>query len=141
MFRKVFKLSAAEKLVLLQAAAWLIWVRLVLAILPFALVQRLVFTAPRTGRLGARSFRALRPARIGYLVAAAATRIPRTTCLPRALATRILLGRHGHAAELRIGVDKDHNGGFEAHAWVEAEGKVVIGGPEVSGYKPILRTA
>ena len=137
---KFFRLSAAEKRVLFQAAAWLVLWRVLLAAAPFARVQRLVSRACEAGA-PVRCPGAPAPSRIGYLVAAAANLFPGTTCLPRALATQVLLGRHGHGAELHIGVNRDSQGSFQAHAWVETGGKVVIGGPEVTAYKPILRTA
>jgi hypothetical protein len=139
---KFFRLSAAEKRVLFQAAAWLVLWRVLLAAAPFARVQQLVARAcGRRGGSAPGCPDAPAPFRIGYLVAAAANFIPGTTCLPRALATQVLLGRHGHGPELHIGVNRDSQGRFQAHAWVETGGRVVIGGPEVTGYKPILRTA
>ena len=49
-------------------------------------------------------------------------------CLVRALTTRILMARYKYSSTLRIGVMKDEEGLFEAHAWVEdAQGRVVIG--------------
>lgn len=136
---KFFSLSAAEKRVLFQAAAWVVLWRVLLALAPFARVQQLVSRA--CGGSAPGSPGAPAPFRIGYLVAAAANFIPGTTCLPRALATKVLLARHGYGAELHIGVNRDSQGSFQAHAWVETGGRVVIGGPEVTGYNPILRTA
>jgi hypothetical protein len=40
----------------------------------------------------------------------------------------MLLARRGYPALLHIGVAKGKEGQFQAHAWVESEGKVVIGG-------------
>lgn len=48
-------------------------------------------------------------------------------CLARALTTQVLLSRHGHNSELRIGVAKGKSGTLEAHAWVEYQGQVAIG--------------
>jgi hypothetical protein len=45
-------------------------------------------------------------------------------CLPQALCLRRLLGRHGIAAELKIGVARQ-DGELAAHAWVECEGRPV----------------
>ena len=56
--------------------------------------------------------------------------VPGSTCLVQALAGQWMLLREGYPAQLRIGVSKAE--GFEAHAWVELEGKVLIGGPEES---------
>jgi hypothetical protein len=52
------------------------------------------------------------------------------TCLPLALAAQIQLNLHGYPAHTRLGVQKKMNGDIKAHAWVECNGKVVIGGPE-----------
>ncbi len=56
--------------------------------------------------------------------------VPGSTCLVQALAGQWLLQGEGYPAQLRIGVSKAE--GFEAHAWVELEGKVLIGDSEVS---------
>ena len=48
------------------------------------------------------------------------------TCLPRACASHVMLGRRGAVSRLRIGVARTP-GGLTAHAWVEA-GRIVIGG-------------
>ena len=138
---RFFELSGAEKLVLVQATAWLLLLRILVVTAPFAQVQRVVSRASRAGVPGVRRPEAPAPSRIGYLVATAANRIPGTTCLPRALATQVLLCRNGHQAELHIGINRASSGGLQAHAWVEAGGSVVIGGSDVTDYRPILRTA
>jgi len=48
-------------------------------------------------------------------------------CLPRAYAAHVLLARHGHASEVRVGVARDPNGKVEAHAWVDCQGRTVVG--------------
>lgn len=48
-------------------------------------------------------------------------------CLPKALAAQWLLRRSGQDPVLRIGVDKSA-GDFRAHAWLEWEGRVILGG-------------
>jgi ABC-type molybdenum transport system ATPase subunit/photorepair protein PhrA len=45
----------------------------------------------------------------------------------RGLAGEVLLIRAGYSAQVRIGVAKDPAGKLEAHAWVESDGRVVIG--------------
>jgi Transglutaminase-like superfamily len=54
--------------------------------------------------------------------------VPAATCLAQALVTVTLLEREGLPASLRIGVARSVRGKFEAHAWVESGGRVVIGG-------------
>src|SRR5512141_125925 len=106
---KFLKLSGAEKALLLQAAAWLVWIRFLLVVLAYrrlnSLVQRWASPSGKKPVVARRQPPTAH--RLGQLVAAAANRIPGTTCLPRALATQVLLCRHGHAAQLRIGVNRD----------------------------------
>ena len=52
----------------------------------------------------------------------------RAVCLPQALATQVLLARRGFSSELRIGVIRLKQGNLLAHAWVESQERVVIGG-------------
>ena len=49
-------------------------------------------------------------------------------CLPQALAIQWFLRKKGIKTRLNIGVKKDDNSGIAAHAWVEREGKVIMGG-------------
>jgi hypothetical protein len=67
--------------------------------------------------------------------------IPHATCLTQALSVLILLRRSGHLSEMKIGVRKDREGKFHAHAWVEVEGKIVIGDlPHLDGFN-VLRSS
>ena len=64
-----------------------------------------------------------------WSVGAAARLIPgANTCLPKALVADLILARHGFDASLRIGATKSPEGALEAHAWVESDGRVVLGG-------------
>jgi hypothetical protein len=59
-------------------------------------------------------------------------------CLARALTTQILMSRYGYSSELRIGVTKGTEGKLEAHAWIEYQGKVVIGNlQDLSRFTPM----
>src|SRR5262245_22144954 len=53
--------------------------------------------------------------------------IPSATCLPQAIAAEALLTRGGLPADLRIGVKKTSDGKLAAHAWVESDGRIVVG--------------
>ncbi len=70
--------------------------------------------------------------KIARMVSLAGRRSPwRTTCLRQALVLWFLLARRGVATELRLGVEKSETGDFAAHAWVELDGHVLIGGEYV----------
>jgi hypothetical protein len=65
---------------------------------------------------------------VAWAVAVASRFVPKATCLVQALAGQALLARRGHAARLHIGVSKPE-GRFEAHAWLEDEGRPILGAP------------
>mgnify|MGYP002080589808 CR=1 FL=1 len=52
--------------------------------------------------------------------------VPYASCLTQSLAALKLLEVYGQAADLKIGVAKQ-NGRFEAHAWLEIDGQIVLG--------------
>lgn len=61
------------------------------------------------------------------LVKCASRFVPSASCLTQALATQSLLAGMGQTCILRIGVDKDDSQKLIAHAWIEVEGKIIIG--------------
>jgi hypothetical protein len=58
----------------------------------------------------------------------AARRVPMASCLTQSLALEALMEEAGLECEVRFGVARKSDGTFDAHAWVEHEGHVVIGG-------------
>ena len=61
-----------------------------------------------------------------------------SNCLVQAIAAGVLLGRHGYSSRLRLGVARAPDGRLEAHAWVETDGKALLGGPSVESYAPLF---
>ncbi len=74
-----------------------------------------------------------------WAVDAAGRRLfPEKPCLPQALVVLYGLRRRQLPAELRIGVARDSESGLLAHAWVDSEGKTVIGDlPTAGTYTPL----
>jgi hypothetical protein len=65
---------------------------------------------------------------IAWSVEAARNWLPGSyKCLPSAYAVHLLLHRYGYESRIQVGVGRDAAGVFEAHAWVECEGRTVIG--------------
>jgi hypothetical protein len=59
-------------------------------------------------------------------------------CLPLAMTTQWLLRRRGFSTDLRIGVMRDPSGHLEAHAWVEQNGRILIGQtPALQEFQPL----
>jgi Transglutaminase-like superfamily len=123
--KRLLQLPAHERWLLIQSAVLLLLVRAALWPLPFEVLLRW------TGRIG----QPARPRSIHrchrLAVRRASRLVPGATCLTPALAGRILLGRGGHPRELRVGAAKSPASGFEAHAWLEHRGQVVLGGLDV----------
>jgi hypothetical protein len=120
--------------VLMQALACCVAVRIALWTVPSArllrFVRRRVDAVVGAVPDGADGFR------IAWAVRAASRRVPRATCLVQALTVQLLLARHGYVSVLRVGVKRD-DGAFKAHAWVEFQGRVVVGADGHSGFMPL----
>jgi hypothetical protein len=123
--RKFMGLPPVERRLLMKAWLLLLAVRLGLWVLPF-----------RRQRRFWRDLTAVPPGvppvvdavdRIAWAVPLAGHYVPGDTCLTQALAVQILLKREGIAAQLQVGVAKDEQGRVTAHAWLEQDGRVLIG--------------
>jgi len=96
------------------------------------------FSIDRLRTWAARAGRSRQPLdRIVWAGRVAARRVPGTTCLSSALALQRLLSAHGHDSELHIGVAHE-DGAFAAHAWVEQDGRVLIGEAERRTYTRLV---
>lgn len=121
-----FRRSSSEWKLFLRAYVLVWMIRLALWTLPFKVIYKWA-TEFRKGRIGDRPLDSRAVYKVVWAVSAAARRVPMASCLTQALATQIMLGRRGHRASLQIGIMKSQAGKFDAHAWVECNGKVLIG--------------
>ncbi|MET0179005.1 MAG: lasso peptide biosynthesis B2 protein [Novosphingobium sp.] len=120
----------------LEAMAWLILARALVARVPFARWRARLGTPDATsglgpGEAGPRLAVNLPARRLARAVDRAAGRVPGTTkCLPRAMALQWMLARRGLGGSLHLGVSPgDRRGGLDdLHAWVSRGGEVLIGG-------------
>jgi hypothetical protein len=106
---------------LLEAWITLLGVRLGLWLLPWRIVSR----PPALNRVGS----ATSVERSSAAVRIVSRFVPSATCLAQALALRRLLARHGRVSVLNLGVTNPSAGRLQAHAWLEADGCVVLGDP------------
>src|SRR5947209_731091 len=123
--RRFASLPPDDRRLLLVSLAVVASVRAALWILPFGRLRSAMGLVQRRSRSSTHSFR--EADRIAWSVGSAARFVPRATCLTQALAGEVLLRRAGCPANLRIGDATDRAGKLEAHAWIESEGRVVIG--------------
>lgn len=117
-----------HRLRVLEAAAILTLIGLLMGGLPFNLLMRLVGlpinAAPPKGGLSP-----LPLARaVDAAVSAAAKRLPwHPVCLPQAFAAGLMLRWRGYSPELCFGIQKT-SGTLAAHAWLTLDGGIVCGG-------------
>jgi len=78
------------------------------------------------------------PDRIGWAIRAASRYVPGATCLVQALTGLVLLEGAGLPARLYIGVARNDEKPFQAHAWVKSQDDVIVGGHELHQYVPLL---
>lgn len=135
--RSFFALSGSEKIVVLEATILLLLVR---AGLVFFSLSRMLAGLQKLGSLTKIPF--LARGRVLELVEKSSRHLPvKVTCLSLALVAQTILTQSGRAGVLRIGVKRMSPGWIEAHAWLEEEGRVVLGGPQqlIGDYTPILK--
>jgi hypothetical protein len=129
--RRFAYLGLAEKVLLLRALFWVSAVRLGLCLLPFPILQRI------TRRESRKSNGIHSAVQYAWAVRAVSRYVPGATCLTQALAAQALLTQSGHDSQIEIGVMKDEQRRFRAHAWVLCGEQIVIGGAEVDDYVPL----
>ena len=135
-----FRSSRADQWLLIRVTLMVSIVWLGLRMFPFRTIRRGLERAGR-GRRASYSPRSDSEAvRISTSVDKAGRNIlGKDSCFPQALLGEMLLSRNGFDPQLRIGVVKENAKRIKAHAWVELDGKIVIGGPQsqVEKYTPL----
>ena len=125
--RKYFKLNYRDQGLLLLVAFLLVAVRIALYLVPFRLFRKSVLRLLQ--RQGSRSVEGQPAARrIIWAIETASRLLPGTRhCLTKALVAKLLLVQAGYPSDLRIGVRRSAKGVLEAHAWLESEGRIIVG--------------
>jgi hypothetical protein len=126
---KLYKFMALPwrgKWLYLNTALWLLAVKAGLYLLPFERLRGWLARVdePVGKPAEMEEMRAIIEAieRIGQVLAPL-----RINCLPQALVGHRLLGRKGFDVQLKIGVLKNRGDRLAAHAWLEYQGRVVLG--------------
>lgn len=119
------QLPASGKMTFLKASVVLVLIKAGLSLLPFSVFKKLFHFFTKSSRK--REIAQAEIDRVVWAVDTAANILPMTLlCLPRALAAKYLL-RELPAVTLEIGVEINPAKKFEAHAWVEKNGNIIIG--------------
>jgi len=120
--RRFVDLPPSERRLALHALRVVVWVRVRLTVSSFPTVDRITRDRPVRDAVGRHS-----AARIGSAVAGVSGYIPGASCLTQALAARVLLAAEGHPSTLRLGMARI-DGRLQAHAWLESDGTIIVGG-------------
>ena len=132
---KFFHLPSVEKRLLFRVWILLGLIRLGLGMLPFLTLKDLL---TRVGPMLAGENEKFSVERLAWAVGVASRFVPKATCLAKALAMHVLLQQAGHEVFLHIGVTNNEEGNLKAHAWIESQGRVLIGGSDLNSYTPLL---
>ncbi|MGE0444346.1 MAG: lasso peptide biosynthesis B2 protein [Vicinamibacterales bacterium] len=121
-----------------EAAVAILITRVLLRLLAFRLVVRLFGVAPRPmGPVAIERTPQRRAANVARALSAASARLPiETTCLTRALAGRLMLGRRRIPSTVVLGVRRD-DAQLQAHAWLAVADGIVCGEGEAPHYHPL----
>ena len=130
--RSFLKLSFEDKSILIKSFLLLGIIRIMLWIFPFSVIQKVL------GRFTVASGEShtIPLEKLTWAVAVMSRYVPKATCLTRALTAQILLAGQNYSSNIKIGVSKTE-GNFEAHAWLEADNKIILGDSEID-YTPIF---
>lgn len=124
--RKLRELAWGERYLLASAFVLVASIRVALWLFPFRTLRPVL--ARLTSNTAPRRYPLAKPVeRVPWAVAVAAAYVPGATCLVQALAGQILLARCGEVSRLHIGVAHEERAGVRAHAWLDHDGRVVIG--------------
>ena len=117
--RQFLSFNHSDRILLFRAMVLLVTIRIGLKLLRFQTLRRWL-TRLAQPPVWTNKKKLLSIYKLIWSVTIASSYLPGIKCLARAL--------EGYAAQLRLGVTKDKKGQLLGHAWVESQGKVVIGG-------------
>jgi hypothetical protein len=132
---KFFNLSSSEQRLLIKAWILLGVIRLGMELFPFSTLRKLL---DRLRFLMGGFEKEFSEEQLVWSITVASRYIPKATCLAQALTTQLFLQQAGHQACLHIGVSEAEDGGIKAHAWVESQGRILIGGFDINKYTHLL---
>ena len=132
---KFFRLSFSDQRLLMRAALAVVSAKLAIRTLSLPAARAAVTRLERLGWI----VMSARADRIVWAVETAGGAIPgMKNCLVQAVAAEAILIRAGHPCKLRIGAAKNGPRELIAHAWLESEGRVLIGDFELDRYAPLM---
>lgn len=120
---KIFSNNWSDRYLLIKVATLLILIRVGLKFIQFQILRNLLAKIAQPVKTNQVSIY-----KIIWSITIISPFIPGVKCLARAMVAQVMLSRQGYSNRLMIGISKDKQGQFIAHAWVESRGRTVIGG-------------
>ena len=132
--QRLSRLSGPDFIIAAEAVAIAVPLEIALRCMRLDTIVVRLGKASRVERSGANTLDLERAAR---LVEAVASFYPlKATCLKKSLVLFRILRRRGIPVEFRLGVSKLH-GDFTSHAWLECQGRVLLGEGMTDRYRPL----
>lgn len=130
---KVWRLPISDKRQMISIALMIMFVRLSLSCIGYNRLRQMIPPAQDDAPVDL-----LR--QLGRRVPLLARFMPGATCLTQAVAAQLFLARRGYRSDMRVGVRQDEAGQIRAHAWLLAQGKIVLGGhpADLQAYAPLI---
>lgn len=126
------RLSRSRKLLVTEAAVALAAASAAVRLMPFKRAVRLGsrrLSKPDTHNLADE---------LSWAVESAGRNVPwRVVCIQKGIALQWMLRRRGIDALLHYGVARDDGGDLQAHVWVAADDRVLIGGEEAGRFQRV----
>jgi len=134
-------LPAAEQRRTMEAALYLLIVRLVFGTLPFTRGLKLLHISQ--GSAGTGRIAASEAGEVSRAIARAARHVPfRAVCLQQAFAALLMLRRRGLAGTVHLGLAREAGSGdLKAHAWSRCGDMPVTGVAAARGFAPVAAFA
>ena len=136
-FTRFWQLEGKDKLLFLQAVAWLAIARIMLAANSF---ERLSEKLADGGQSTAVEPDPEELRRLSYSISAAANNVPwRSDCFPQSIAARQMLRRRGFPSIIHLGVERVGEADLAGHAWLTCGEIVVTGDVDLDRYTELHR--
>lgn len=140
--RTLFRLSMADRMLLLEACIFVLAARIRLRVLSFPKIARALGNSMHESPVDIDSRTSESVERVAWALRTVERNLPRgCTCLELALAGKAILKRRRLASTLYLGLDKDAQHQLKAHAWLRVGNVIITGGNEVNLYAVVATFA
>lgn len=135
---RILRIPHRDRCLWVETLLWLTGLRIGLFVIPFVALRSALQRITRLMPIAPTCHSDDLLSQVAWAVESAARFVPRATCLPQALAAQALFARRAKPSSLYIGVTRNDRNKIEAHAWVECENRIVVGGAESQGHYTAL---